>query len=389
MTKKLYKLIQILPLIFFFSGCKLHKEQKRGFKKGVTENGESNIILTDSITFERTNSFREGNISFKSKLIVTCEVQFWTDWNENNPTIVPCQKKPAKEISQSIGPLEQNKNYTIKVSFWPPDLPKKASKYFIYKEKGELHEALISNLVIAKTVVSLRTTEIFQHQLKEPSTVSGIRDILIPKKECKAEITNKPFPYVSTTEKPTIESISSSGFARGTASPHPHFSNRFIQQYDFLQTNLNWDWNYKWKSIEQRFSSRAPGYLSSLYLKSGDIKKRLKNKSVNYSNSTINIKDASELNFEWYPKNRTTNSYFKVTLKGRQKGYNISCIFSSASGMTSINKELLNKMPTDDYELLAIFSSTQIHTRTNMDIPTWVMVAHDWRYATINWQGKN
>lgn len=365
------------------------KKSNKRSKVGVTKTTVE-LIDKESVSFQRKSDRRSGTLRFKGKVAVNCAIRFWNDDTKTAPTDADCTQKGATDIEQVITDLEELKPYTLKVFVWDAKEEKDTSKFFVVQEENieqpnptdpPIVQYKVKDVTVARMIMPQSTTEIYRHTLDTPRTVAEIRSILSPKETC-AEGDPPATNQFGQEKALDIKNISSDGFAKSNAASHPSAPNRVIQNFDFLQTQINWEWAFIFNNKNYQFTSRPPAYLKSIFVK-GDEEIKLGREARDLSADPQEIKANANagITLTWDTRHRTSTSHVRVSIKG--EGKSLYCVYSSGSGTGKIPPDLFKTLPNGPLDLTVTFESHQIFLRKNTDFPPWLISSHDWRFAQI------
>lgn len=349
----------------------------------VITQGKKDISVSQ-VSFLRSDEKDSGVLKFNTDIPVNCDLEYWTEATKTSPEKLDCTGEKTTSRSQNIKDLDPKSSLTIKVYIWSGDSRSDVGNFFVEEELKEEKIHKSDKLSIMRVIVPQYTTETYSHQLPEPLTLEEIRKKLSPVVGCRKGTIPIENPFGQLKKPIEISSLSSQGFAYGVANKNPNDQNRLNQVFNFIQTNLNWDWAFMHANKNYRFSSRPPAFFSSFKVISGQKETKLSKDSRRLTTSLASIAyEEGGLNFEWKTRNRTSASF--ISLEIRDDGdHSIYCTFSSKNGKASIKEEMLADLPVGTYHITAIFESSQVFVRKDTDFPTWVISSQDWRYAEFN-----
>lgn len=363
-------------------------------KQSINERTKGDIsapsIKKDSVRFIRNASGTAATLTFETTTPINCEIALWSILpnippSEDKPQMHTCPSEPKSSLSINIQPISQNTTYAMNLRMWNKAQSKENAKSIRINEKTGAEvptpneDKEVKDLIVARLVVPLKSSEIYSHKLPKPQPLTNIRLSITKSIACGEPMIEKSnFPPNQTNE---LKFLSLDGFARANAVPHPNFPNLMLANFDSIQEKLGLDWSYQWHDKQYEFSSQSPGYLDNFRLNNKD-QNRIRDKDFSTSFKTFSISSENEISIEWLPKNPSITSYLIVKFLGPTPKDSLECRYPGSLGSGKIPPEFVKKLPNGHYKFLAIFETIQIHYRDGG--PTWIIKSHDWRYANID-----
>lgn len=385
------------------SACKMRRATLRN---SIAEREALAFIIPGSLKFHRSAEDQKiGILQFETKFEALYELQYWVKGsNDNNPQTFPCAQPPADKPCSGVVAqtafnlkitLDAQSRYTFRLFIWPTNMPKQSAKTLMIDESELTQDTnrIVTNLVIAKTIMPLQTTEVYRERLAQATPLSAIQAKLTTEPGCSNKPLVMEYPFNDADEDVKLKSLQSNGFGVATAHLHDYFKNRFVMEFENLERQLVWEIGFNWAGKDYSFKSRPAAYMNRVLLVTADGETRLRNKELISALSPLALKTNSAVKVRWEPANITAFSYVAVNLKGKQSGYEITCIFPGDGEQDqlgaqelpegTIDAALLQKAPADDYGMLVYFDSSQIQVRDEEGFPTWVLTSQDWRFERV------
>jgi hypothetical protein len=353
------------------------------FKNSVFSKDAQSLVYLDTVIFERSPDGLAGNLSFKTKVELFCEIEFWASGNENSPVKKSCQNQaPTKHVVESVNPLQADQKYKIRVSLWLPGVLDGIKKSFVVEEDGDQTEVSVDRLLVNRTLVPQQTSETHLHALESPTKLGDIRASLGSQLGCSGTQQNKAENFSTATKLTGLKSLATSGYSVSTAKAHPDFSDRLLQSYDDVQRTQGWEWSAQWESTQFEFNILAPAHLNKISLVlSNNEELRLKDKDLNNSGSEVTVPSGVQIaSAKWEVENPRVTSFLTLQFLNNQRQIVYSCTFSGSSNQGQIGPDLSMDNVT---QLVAKLDSYEFYIHDPKAIPVWLFGYFDWRQTKI------
>lgn len=397
----------LICTVTLVSSCKLRRSTLRN-SMGEREGLE--FIVPGTLEFKRDPiDARVGILRFETKFDTYYSVHYWVQGeNENNPASYPCENKQDDKACEGQKAqrqyeirlnLDKDKRYSLRLFIWPTNISKRSAKSIRIDEggansggDGPRNNTVVDEIIVARTIVPQQTSEVYRHKLDTATTVGDLLKKFQQPTGCAEKFVRFENPFPRAEDDLGLKSLSSSGFAQGTAKVHPNFANRLKLVYDHLEFKSVWEWAFEWEQAQKEFTIQPGAYLNKISLiTTEDI--RLRNKQLVSVLKKHNLPATGAVKFRWEPYNLTATSYLSVFLKAKNSDYTVSCVFPGDGEQDqlgpnelpegTIDAAILQKMPADEYDLLVFFESTQTYVKSPNEFPTWFLTAQDWRFDRV------
>ncbi|MGE0171657.1 MAG: hypothetical protein AB7T49_02680 [Oligoflexales bacterium] len=364
---------------FMMMGCRI---KANFFKNSVFSKDAQSIVYLDTVIFERSPDGLSGNLSFKTKVDLFCELEFWAVGNENSPVKKNCQNQaPTKHIVESLTPLQADQKYKIRVYLWLPGALDGIKKSFVVEEDGDQTNISVDRLLVNRTIVPQQISETHLHALKSTTNLGDIRKSLASELGCTSTPPQTTESFSTSSKLTSLKALATSGYGTSSAKAHPNYPDRLIQQYDDVQRTQGWEWSAQWDNTQFDFNTLGPAHLNKIALiLSNNNEVRLKDKDLNNAESEITIPQGAQISsVKWEVENPRVNSFLTVEFLNDKRQVLSSCTFAGSANQGQVADVSLDNVT----HLLAKLDSYEFYIHDPKSIPVWLFGYYDWRQTKV------
>ena len=388
----------ILILSIFTGSCKYSPNQMRSTLKSKNV---YNFIAKGSIKFTRSSAQTTGDLTFLLTSPYSCAVEYWAeDLNEppsaSAPKYIQC---PDGKMDQKIfiSGLDASVPYTFKILVWPESLTAASGAYIILKETLNLKEQETSHIVFHQFNSPRQIGETYTFQRSSAQSLFDLRNELIARYPIENGVVcqNNPIvpqnPYTrnlseeDSKKRPLhgLVSLSTDGYAFGGTRNHPFFNTRLIHQFENVERLKNWTWQFQWEDLAYEFTTFPPGYIEDLNLSSGDQSHLIKNRELLgvLPSYQVGVKTL-EFNIDVIFPGQI--NFVHIELKDPfDKNRALYCSYLYENSKFTLPDEFYKLLEPGTYDMTVSYESIQIHYKSNLPYPPWVISSQDWIHAKL------
>lgn len=383
------------PILIFSSSCKMLPNTIRS---GTSETNVAELMDPGSIQFTRSADGKSGTLSFTMKEQHECRIEYWADDPSGTPApsapiVRDCSKTELKLTpSLALSNLTPGIPLSFRIYVWPRTLNFLSSYVASFREGQDLDGVSSSNLVVVRYSVPRNSNEIYTYQFAGTTSLATIKAGLTPASTTPCEENPKdealPFPRFRSLEDATkrplhgLSEVTSDGYARGQAQPHPFFTSRLVQTFESTTKQETWKWSFQWEGKDHSFESHAPGALATLSL--GSNSTLLRNRSLNNTLADVEAGAQSPV-FNPSIIFPSDIARYIVTVKSEDASQTLlRCQFPIDQAKVQIPNALYGKFGEGSYVVSFALETSQIHFREQGDYPPWIITAQDFVQFKLN-----
>ena len=395
-----FKIPKILGLLLLFTySCKFEPNNLRSTLKS------QNIyqhIAKGSVKFTRSSNLTSGNLEFTLLKPYACAIKYWSDdLNENpsetSPKIFNCT---SEELEQNItfSDLETTVPYSFKIYVWPKALSSEQGSYLTLKERLSLKDLASSEIVFHNYNSPRQTGETYTFKSKDKHNLLDLRNKILSKYSTDSGVRCQESPIYSeldykressqgdATNRPLhgLSSLATDGYAFAPTNAHPNYNTHLIHQFDSVERLQNMEWQFKWNDVPHTFTSFPPGYIEGLEIKSNDLSFNIEHRDL-MGTLPIHSTGASTLEFEVnaiYPGQiNFVHLEFKSEIEANPSLY---CTYLYENSKFVLPDQYYKTLNSGSYNMTLIYESIQLHYKSHLQYPPWVITSQDWVHAKIN-----
>ncbi len=390
MTLFLRNLVVSLITILI-AGCKYSPNQVRSSLKSANI---YQFVEEGTIKFTRTNDQKSGNLKFTLTANYQCAVIFWSeDLNENpaadSPMTFPCPKDETN-VTVYFTELKPLVPYSFKIMIWPQKLTASSSAFIILRESKSLKELQTNILVINNYIAPRLSGETYVFAMKESKTLYDIQEQIsdlysddIGKCQKSPPKKNFPFAYDSSSDQGSedpflsLSSLSTDGYSRGVAKRHKFYNNRYVTNMTTVDNNQKFNWFFSWQGQSHSFLTFPPIRFVEFMAKANNGPKNISFRSLKDAQPKFIFgRNPPEFSYSIvYP-----GHFYYIHLQLRNP-FNtneaIYCVYNANKTNFSIPPDIYQSLANGSYELTAIVESIQLHYKSDMAYPPWIITYQD------------
>jgi hypothetical protein len=394
--------IVIITVLFnITAGCFLDSKKKGGKKSGGQA---AELILRDSIFFDRLGDRTTARISFKTKIKVLCDLSYGAQESSDKISRTPprtCNtpKDNPLEFTDTINDLDPNKFYYVFLTVKNSDNPNEVDNITV-REPGsppsanqpstqannspsaqsqQSNQNSISELFVGRIDLVLKAGEVFRHVPKTGLDSEQIRTQLKPTLGCFDQAPVKPIMFGAPDANPTITQLATRDLGNTNATTIPELPGILLLDYPNLNEGIDkWTFMYRHQNKDQIYSSRPIIRFSKVQIAS-ETTYDLDYPNLDDTTDPIKIDQRKDLQIQWsVPPQTPATSYVHVQIGRPTLQKSVYCVFQADQRKGLINSRILGNIQQGSHVISAGLSTILFSPKDR-----WITITYDWRSGRI------
>lgn len=401
--KKFYKLSFITLMLLSNSqmGC-FWEAKKKSSQKSANQSPE--LVIRDSIFFDRLGDRTSARISFKTKVKVLCEISFGPQdsldsGNRNSPR--PCSSTQDSQLSMSdvITGLDPNKFYYVYLLAknsenqsevdsitirepGSPASPNEPSTQANNSPPGPFQppgSTSTSDLFIGRIDLVLKSGEVFRHTMKPNLDSEQVRLQLKQNTGCFDQAPSKTHSFGIADANPIITQLATRDLGSATANTRQELPGILQLDYSSINEGVDkWTFMYRYQNKDQIFTSRPVIRFSKVLLLS-EPPKDLDYPNLDDTSDPVKIDSRKDLQIQWsVPPQTPATSYVHVQIGRPTLQKSIYCVFQADQRRGIINSRFFSNLQQGSH-VISVGLSTILFSPKER----WITTTYDWRSGRI------
>ena len=396
MSDSLYylKILLCLSSILGTASCKFTPNNVRSV---LQSNDIFRYIDKESIVFVRSEGGDSGTLSFDLKSNLECSIEYWAeDLNTTPNSSAPLQANCVGETMDkeiTLNQLDKTVPYTFKIYVWPKALNASKGEYIVLKEKLDLKETLSQEFIFTQYDSPREAGETYSYVRPSKISLYSLREFLLNKYSLGDGQTCQETPIApndafafnkSTSTDVHLKDINTEGYALSKSTVHAGYSNIYTSRYENIDFQENWKWRFNWKDSDHEFTILPPTYIEEANLISEDSAIELYDRDLMGTLTEHNIsKNTFEIEFK--PIFVGHINYVHLEFKSlNPENKSLYCTVLWDGNNIKIADENFASLSNGEYQFLLMFETIQIHYKSSLPYPPWVITNRDWIHAKFN-----
>ncbi len=395
-----------LSMIVLCTCCFLEGKKKKN-QRGAT--GGSEIVLRDSIFFDRLGDRTSARLTFKTKVPATCQYTFYpqdqpTPDAPPQPILCSDPDKPRSEFNERISPLLAGKLYFLTLTAKNPSAPGTPDTFIVREPEGgggtnspagtspsgtspsgspssngDQDTAPLSELFVGRVDMALKSAEVLRHVLKTPLSREAIRNELKRTVGCQDQAPTTSYPFRSHENQILISQLATKDLGTALSTPRPDLPGVLNLDYSAINDGIDkWTFMYRFQDQDQIYSARPVVRLAKVQLIS-DQTYDLDIPNLDESSEPVKINPLKELKIQWtVPPQTPATSYVTVQIGRPTLAKSVFCVFQADQRTGTIPPQLLSNLQSGRHVI-----SVELATTVFLPKEKWITTAYDWRSGRI------
>ncbi|SME91302.1 hypothetical protein [Pseudobacteriovorax antillogorgiicola] len=393
------RLLSLVIGVAMVASCKFQPNQLRSTHQAPNV---YQFLVKGSIKFDRSAAQTGGDLSFQLTNSYSCGVEYWADDLNQEPQATAPKYVQCPEGNLSplifIPGLDPSVPYTFKLMVWPKSLTVASAAYIVLKERLSLSDQATDHIIFHNYNAPRQSGETYTFLSSGETSLLELRNELLGKYPVEEGITcqakqpiEQNFNFTRNRslddgeKRPLhgLRSLSTDGYAIGPAKQHSFFETRLKHFFSSVERLKNWQWNFQWEDLAYEFTTFPPGHIEDLSIKTSQGEASLGNRDLLGTLPSYEVgEEAPEFNLNAIFPGQI--NFVHVEIKdpfARNRALYCSLLYENSTFI--IPEEPYKSLDPGNYDITVIFESIQIHYKSNLPYPPWVITSQDWIHAKI------
>jgi len=380
------------------TSCLFQSKKKSGNSAGSQS---SELILRDSLFFDRVEDRTSARITFKTRSRVNCSISYGPqdplDTNKTPPRNCSNQQPNQQEFIEKISGLDPNRFYYLYITVTSIDDPRIIDSITVREPGSPANPSqpstpgkkspsstnnpsdLITELFIARIDLVLKSGEVFRHVPKTPLSPEQIRAESKPQLGCfdQSPIKNLAFRSHDSNAKISFLATRDLGSANGVTRPElPGILNL---DYSNISEGVDkWTFMFQIESQDRIHTTKPIIRLSKVELVS-DQTTILGYPDLSNSPEPVRIDNKRDLSLQWtIPPQTPSSSYIYVQIGRSTLQKSVFCVFQADLRRGLISTQHLGNLPPGQHVITVALATTIFSAKDK-----WMTITNDWRSGRI------